>query len=209
MQEFIILLMNKYGYLAIFFLIIIENLFPPIPSEVILTMGGFMTTYTSLSVAGVVFFSTLASLFGAIILYYLGKFLNRERLMRITLGKIGRFLCLNAADIDNSISWFQKKGNKTVLYCRFIPILRSLISIPAGMSKMKQGTFLLYTTIGSVIWNMVLVTLGSILGASWHSVAIVMKQYSQITKTALLLICMAAVLYLFNKKQKRKKAGNS
>ena len=120
MQELIILLMNKYGYLAIFFLITIENLFPPIPSEVILTMGGFMTTYTSLSVTGVVFFSTLASLFGAIILYYVGKLLNRERLMRIASGKIGRLLRLNAADIDNSISWFQKKGTKTVLYCRFI-----------------------------------------------------------------------------------------
>ncbi len=209
MQELIILLMNKYGYLAIFFLITIENLFPPIPSEVILTMGGFMTTYTSLSVTGVVFFSTLASLFGAIILYYVGKLLNRERLMRIASGKIGRLLRLNAADIDNSISWFQKKGTKTVLYCRFIPILRSLISIPAGMSEMKQGTFLLYTTIGSIIWNMVLVTLGSILGASWHSVTIVMKQYSQVTKAALMLTCMAAVLYLISKKQKRKKAGNS
>lgn len=208
MQNFIIILMNRYGYPGIFFLITIENLFPPIPSEVILTLGGFMTTYTSMSVAGVVFFSTLGSLLGAIILYYVGKLLNHERLMRIVSGKIGRFLRLDAADIDRSVFWFQKKGSKTVLYCRFIPILRSLISIPAGMSGMKQGKFLLYTTIGSVIWNTVLVTLGSIVGASWHSVAIVMKQYSQITKMALMLSVLAVVLYLHEKRKKKKKASN-
>ncbi len=201
MQEFIISLMGRFGYPGIFFLITIENLFPPIPSEVILTMGGFLTTCTSMSVSGVILFSTLGSLLGAIILYYIGKLLNKERLMRLASGKVGRLLHLNVKDIENAAVWFENKGSKAVFFCRLVPILRSLISIPAGMSEMGQIKFLLYTTAGSLLWNTVLVLLGSFLGESWILVAVFLKRYSAITKIVLGISSLSAVLYLYRKKR--------
>lgn len=201
MQEFIVSLMGRFGYPGIFFLITIENLFPPIPSEVILTMGGFLTTCTSMSVSGVILFSTLGSLLGAIILYYIGKLLNKERLIRLVSGKTGRLLHLNVKDIENASVWFENKGSKAVFFCRLVPILRSLISIPAGMSEMGQIKFLFYTTAGSLLWNTVLVLLGSFLGESWMLVAILLKRYSTITKIALGVSALSAILYLYRKKR--------
>lgn len=201
MQEFIVSLMGKFGYPGIFFLITIENLFPPIPSEVILTMGGFLTTCTPMRISGVILFSTLGSLLGAIILYYIGKLLNKERLMRLVSGRTGRLLHLHAEDIENAAVWFEKKGGKAVFFCRLIPILRSLISIPAGMSEMNQIKFLLYTTAGSLLWNTVLVVLGSLLGESWMLIAIVLKRYSAITKIALGISALSILFYFHRKKR--------
>lgn len=201
MQEFIVSLMGKFGYPGIFFLITIENLFPPIPSEVILTMGGFLTTCTPMRIFGVILFSTLGSLLGAIILYYIGKLLNKERLMRLVSGRTGRLLHLHAEDIENAAVWFERKGGKAVFFCRLIPILRSLISIPAGMSEMNQIKFLLYTTAGSLLWNTVLVVLGSILGESWMLIAIVLKRYSAITKIALGISALSILFYFHRKKR--------
>lgn len=201
MQEFIVSLMGKFGYPGIFFLITIENLFPPIPSEIILTMGGFLTTCTPMRISGVILFSTLGSLLGAIILYYLGKLLNKERLMHFVSGKAGRLLRLHAEDIENAAVWFEKKGGKAVFFCRLVPILRSLISIPAGMSEMNQVKFLLYTTAGSLLWNTVLVVLGSILGESWMLIAIVLKRYSAITKITLGISAFSILFYFHRKKR--------
>ena len=156
MEEFVISIMNQFGYFGIFFLIFIENIFPPIPSEVVLLFGGFMTTYSKLNLFGMIIFSTLGSTVGAIVLYYIGKILNKERLKKIVSGKIGKVLRLKASDIEKADKWFDTKGNKTVFFCRFIPVVRSLISIPAGMSEMIMSKFLLYTITGSLIWNTVL-----------------------------------------------------
>ena len=169
MQEFIIEMMNNFGYFGIFFLIALENVFPPIPSEVILLFGGFMTTYTKLNIAIVIIAATLGSLLGAIVLYYIGKILNKERLKKIVSGKIGKILRLKEEDIEKADIWFDTKGQKTVFFCRFIPIVRSLISIPAGMSEMKMQKFLIYTTIGSLIWNTVLTIAGSVASQNWES----------------------------------------
>ena len=144
MQEIILSIMNVYGYLGVFLLIMIENVFPPIPSEVILLFGGFMTTYSKLSIVGMIVASTLGSLFGAIILYYIGKIFNKDRLKKIISGKLGKILRLKASDIDKADSWFDNKGNKTVFFCRFVPLIRSLISIPAGMSEMPILKFIIY-----------------------------------------------------------------
>lgn len=137
MENFVIGIMNKFGYLGIFLLILLENLFPPIPSEVILTFGGFMTISTSMNVFGVILVSTIGSLLGAIILYYLGKILNKERINKIIKSKYGKLLRIKSKDIEMADKWFDTKGRKTVFFCRFIPVVRSLISIPAGMSEMQ------------------------------------------------------------------------
>ena len=204
MQELILSIMEQFGYLGVFLLIAIENVFPPIPSEVILLFGGFMTTYTSLNVFFMIVAATLGSLLGAIILYYIGKILNKERLKKIVSGKIGKVLRIKYSDIDKADEWFDKKGNKTVFFCRFIPIVRSLISIPAGMSEMPMGKFLLYTITGSAIWNTVLVVLGSIVGENWTNILNIFDQYSNIVLVLLVIAFVVFVFWFYHNKMKKK-----
>lgn len=204
MQEIILSIMGKYGYIGVLLLIMVENVFPPIPSEVILLFGGFMTTYTKLSIFGMVVASTLGSLFGAIILYYIGKIFNKDRLKKIISGKLGKILRLKVSDIDNADNWFDNKGNKTVFFCRFVPLIRSLISIPAGMSEMPMFKFLLYTLFGSLIWNTVLIIVGSVVGENWTKIVNVLDTYSHIVVLILLIIVVVGV-YLFYKKRSDKK----
>ena len=208
MQATIISIMNKFGYLGVFFLIAVENIFPPIPSEVILLFGGFMTTYSKLNIIGVIVSSTLGSLVGAIILYYIGKILNKERLKKIVKGKIGKILRLKAKDIDKADEWFDTKGNKTVFFCRFVPILRSLISIPAGISEMEMPKFLIYTIIGSAIWNSVLTILGSMVGKKWESIVDIFDKYSHITLFALIILFIIFVFIYFKKRKNEEKKAS-
>lgn len=201
MNNFVINIMNKYGYIGILFLITIENIFPPIPSEVILTLGGFMTSKdgVNMSLVSVIMYSTFGSMIGAIILYYVGYIFNKDRLLKIVRSKVGKILCLKESDIVKSDSSFNKNGDLTVLYCRFIPIVRSLISIPAGVNKMKLSIFLLYTFVGSLIWNTVLVSLGKLVGENYMVVAGVFSKYSKVI--LILLICL--IVYKFIKKIKK------
>ena len=203
MEEFVISIMNQFGYFGIFFLIFIENIFPPIPSEVVLLFGGFMTTYSKLNLFGMIIFSTLGSTVGAIVLYYIGKILNKERLKKIVSGKIGKVLRLKASDIEKADKWFDTKGNKTVFFCRFIPVVRSLISIPAGMSEMIMSKFLLYTITGSLIWNTVLLFVGSKVGENWKKIEQIMSQYSHIILIILIIAFIGFVIYHFSKKKKK------
>lgn len=202
MQEIIIKIMESYGYLGIFLLITLENIFPPIPSEVILLFGGFMTTKTTLSILGVVAVSTLGSLAGAFILYYVGRILNKERLIKIVSGKIGKVLRLNKNDIEKADEWFRERGEKTVFFCRFVPIVRSLISIPAGMSGMPLLKFGFYTIVGTVIWNTVLTLLGHFMGNKWEQILVIFDTYSNIV---LIVLCILVVLFLVYKLKKRKR----
>ena len=204
MQEIILSIMGKYGYIGVFLLIMIENIFPPIPSEVILLFGGFMTTYTKLSILGMIISSTIGSLLGAIILYYIGKIFNKDRLKKIISGKVGKILRLRVNDIDNADRWFDNKGNKTVFFCRFIPLVRSLISIPAGMSEMPMFKFLLYTLFGSLIWNTVLIIVGSIVGENWVRIVGILDTYSHIVVVTLFIIVVLCIYLFYKKRSKRK-----
>ena len=201
MNNFVINMMNKFGYLGIFSLIMIENLFPPIPSEVILTLGGFMTSKDecTMTLIGVILASTLGSLFGGIILYYLGYILNKERLTKIVNSKIGKFLRLKQNDIEKSERSFSKNGDLTVFYCRFIPIVRSLISIPAGMNKMKLSIFIIYTTLGSLIWNTVLIILGNLVGENYMVVANIFSKYSKFILILFIVIFIVKIVKKFRK----------
>ena len=179
MQQWIINFMESFGYLGTFLMILLENVFPPIPSEVILTFGGFMTTNTSMTVIGVVISATVGSVAGAVILYGIGRLLNVNRLEKI-ISRFGHILRVKARDIQKANSWFSRYGYKTIFFCRMIPLVRSLISIPAGMANMKFNLFLLYTTVGTLIWNIALVSAGAVLGGSWQSVLGFMDVYSNI-----------------------------
>lgn len=205
MQEMIISIMNEFGYFGVFFLIAIENVFPPIPSEVILLFGGFMTTYTKLNIFGMVISSTLGSLFGAYILYYVGKFFHKERLKRMMSGKLGKVLRLKPEDIENADHWFDTKGQKTIFFCRFIPLIRSLISIPAGMSEMPLVRFSIYTILGSLIWNTVLIIVGSLVGSNWPKISELLNTYSHVVVVILVLTFSLGIFLYYRKKKKHEK----
>lgn len=196
--------MEQFGYLGIFLLIMVENLFPPIPSEVILTFGGFMTTKSSMNIYGVVAASTLGSVGGAVVLYYIGRVLSVKRIERI-VEKYGKFLRVEKKDVHKANGWFEKYGAWTVFFCRFIPLIRSLISLPAGMSHMNIWLFLGLTALGTIIWNTVLVVIGASLGESWDSIVGYMDIYSNIVYAILaFLVIVIASLFIKRRVMDRK-----
>ncbi len=206
MENFIIEIMNDFGYIGIGLLILIENIFPPIPSELILTFGGFMTIDTNMTIVGVIIASTIGSVLGAIILYYIGKILNKERLIKIVTSKYGKLLRVKPEDIESADKWFDEKGNKTVFFCRFIPVVRSLISIPAGMSEMPLLKFIVYTTFGSAIWNTVLVLVGAFAGDKKDLILTIIDDASYVIVALIVIVFLIFVYRFYKKRSKNKKS---
>ncbi|HAA6047960.1 TPA_asm: DedA family protein [Listeria monocytogenes] len=202
METWITSIMADFGYIGIFVLIMIENLFPPIPSEIILTFGGFMTTVTSLNVVMVIIVATLGSVVGAILLYKVASYFGKERLTKIVL-KYGRILRLKEADIERAESFFLKYGSWAVFLCRMIPLIRSLISIPAGMTKMKMSKFLILTTAGSLLWNTVLIGLGAMLGESWSEIVVFMDSFSKIIYSIIAILVVVGLGFFFRARFKK------
>lgn len=194
--------MEQFGYLGILLMMALENLFPPIPSEIVLPFGGFLTTYTNITVWGVVIAATIGSLLGAIVLYWIGTLLDVDRLERI-IKRWGRIARIKVKDVHKADAWFDKYGYWTVLIGRMVPVVRSLISIPAGMSNMRFGLFMLFTVIGTLIWNSILITVGVILGESWHDITSFMDIYSDIVYFFLAVI-FAILLYLYFRKKRQR-----
>ncbi|SYZ79126.1 DedA family protein [Trichococcus shcherbakoviae] len=192
--------MEQFGYFGVAFLIMIENLFPPIPSEVILTFGGFMTTTTELNIPLMIVAATIGAVVGAAILYGLGTLLDVERLDKI-VDKYGNILRITHADIHKADSWFDRYGFWTVFFCRFVPLIRSLISLPAGMANMNFGLFLLFTTIGTVIWNTVLIYLGAAVGSQWETIVHYMDIYSNIAYVIIAIIGIAVIIWYIRKRK--------
>ena len=160
MQEWMLSFVDQFGYFGIFFLIFIENVFPPIPSEAVLLFGGALTVSTEMNIPGTIVAATLGSLIGAIVLYALGYIFQAERLKRLFAGKFGKVTHLKPEHVEKAEQWFLRYEGKAVLICRCVPIVRSLISVPAGFAKMKLAKFLLLTALGSAVWNTVLVCVG-------------------------------------------------
>ncbi|CZR03025.1 DedA family protein [Trichococcus ilyis] len=197
--------MEQFGYFGVAFLIMIENLFPPIPSEVILTFGGFMTTTTELNIPLMIVAATIGAVVGAAILYGLGTLLDVERLDKI-VDKYGNILRITHADIHKADSWFDRYGFWTVFFCRFVPLIRSLISLPAGMANMNFGLFLVFTTVGTVIWNTVLIYLGAAVGSQWETIVHYMDIYSNIAYVILGIIGIAVIIWYIRKRKQPVKA---
>lgn len=208
MEHWIISTMEQFGYMGVLFLIALENIFPPIPSEVILTFGGFMTTKTELTVAGVILFSTIGSTVGAIVLYGIGRCLDRSRLEKI-IDKWGHILRLTKEDIYKAERWFHKRGAYTVFFCRFVPLIRSLISVPAGMAKMNVWQFLCLTISGTFIWNLVLVSIGAAVGDSWESIVSYMDMYSHVVYVLLVVIFLVCAIWFVKTRLLKKKSKSN
>ncbi|HLT62479.1 MAG TPA: DedA family protein [Microlunatus sp.] len=168
--------------------IALENLFPPIPSEVILPLAGFAAARGSFPIWQAILFTTLGSLVGALALYGIGAALGRDRMRRIAV----KLPLIKVEDVDRTEAWFTKHGPKTVFFGRMIPIFRSLISIPAGIERMPIPLFLVLSGAGSLIWNSLFVTLGYVLGENWHLV----EQYAGIF-SKIVLVAVVAVVAVF------------
>ncbi|MCX5596712.1 DedA family protein [Streptomyces phaeochromogenes] len=169
--------------------IALENLFPPLPSEVILPLTGFAAGQGVISLFSALFWTTLGSVVGAAVLYWIGMLFGRERMYAIW----ARLPLVKSSDLERTEKWFTKHGTKAVFFGRMVPIFRSLISVPAGLERMPMPIFLLLTTLGSLIWNSVLVLSGYWLGDQWD---IVETYVGVVSKVVLVLVVAALVLYL-------------
>lgn len=171
MQDWITNLMNSWGYFGIAVLMFLENIVPPIPSELIMPLAGFTATgQGKLSLPLVIVAGTIGSLLGQIPLYYLGKLVGEERLKNWA-DKYGAWLTVSGDEVTGAKKWFDEHGHKGVVFGRLVPGVRSMISIPAGMANMNLAKFLLYSLIGTAAWTALLGYLGSLLGKNYEAVS--------------------------------------
>ncbi|MFF4757882.1 DedA family protein [Streptomyces sp. NPDC001292] len=167
----------------------LENLFPPLPSEIILPLTGFAAGQGVISLFAALFWTTLGSVVGATVLYYIGALFGRERMYAIW----ARLPLVKTSDLERTEEWFAKHGTKAVFLGRMVPIFRSLISVPAGLERMPMPTFLTLTAIGSLMWNAVLVMSGYWLGDQWDTVG---DYVGVISKGVLVLVVAALAFYI-------------
>ncbi|PKW13875.1 DedA family protein [Saccharopolyspora spinosa] len=182
----VIAVMEALGGPGAGLIIALENLFPPLPSEVILPLAGFTASQGSMSVIGAIFWTTLGSLVGALALYGFGATLGRERTRAIA----AKIPLVKISDIDKTEAWFAKHGVKAVFFGRMIPLFRSFVSLPAGVERMRLTAFVLFTTLGSLIWNTAFVLAGYLLGQHWYLV----EEYAGLLSRAVLITAVLTVV---------------
>lgn len=202
MTDWLVGLMESLGAPGAGIAIALENLFPPLPSEVILPLSGFTASKGEMDLLDVLVCTTLGSVIGALALYAVGALLGRER----TLAIAGKLPLVKTSDIEKTEAWFQRHGRKTVFFGRMIPIFRSLISIPAGVERMPILTFTLLTIAGSAIWNTIFVMAGYWLGEQWELV----ESYVGIgTYVVIGLVVLAIVVFVGVRLTERRKGRHA
>ena len=204
MSEWVLGIMAKFGYFGIIFAMFAENVFPPIPSEVIMPAAGFAASKGDMSIVLVILTGTLCAVLGALPLYYLGHKFDEPRLVEFT-EKYGKYVFIKPTDITDANAWFDKHGKMAVFFGRMVPGVRSLISIPAGMNKMSLLPFLALTALGASIWTAILALAGYYLGQNYDAVAGVLAPYS---KAIGILIVVVIGLLIKRRLSYRKKADN-
>jgi membrane protein DedA with SNARE-associated domain len=202
LAEWTLNLMNSLGYLGIVLLMVLENLFPPLPSELILPAAGFAAARGELNLLGVVLAGAVGSVIGTLPLYYIGRAVGEERLVRWA-DSYGRWLSLRGKDIRQADDWFDHHGQKAVLFGRMIPGIRSLLSLPAGMSEMPLPKFLLYSAVGSGLWAAVLAGAGYLLGDHYEQVGAYM---GPIGTGMLVLLAVFAVVWVLRRRAEQQGA---
>lgn len=176
-------IITAIGYPGISGIMFTESVFPPIPSELVMPFAGFLAGRGELNFIAVWVAGTLGSVLGAVLLYYLGVWAG-DAVIRRFIGRYGRWLTLSEGDYDRALRFFSRYGEWVVFFGRCIPIVRSLISLPAGAERMPMPRFLLFTTLGSAIWTGLLTYAGMILGENWKQVIVFMEQYQDLTMLA-------------------------
>ncbi len=187
LSEWILMVMDKLGLIGVTLMMFLENVFPPIPSELIMPAAGFAAAIGELSLISVIIAGTIGSVLGALPLYYLGSRLDETKLIRLT-ERYGKYLLITPKDIVSAQAWFDRHGKTVVFFGRMIPAIRSLISIPAGMARMSLLPFLMLTAMGSMIWSALLAYAGFVLGANYEKVGIYIESVSHYVVLLMVLI---------------------
>lgn len=190
---------DSLGTAGVGLLVALENLIPPIPSEIVLTLGGFLANQGRMSLPLVIIAATAGSVIGALILYWLGRGLGEDRLKRW----LDRIPLVDTDDLEKADKWFERHANAAVLFGRCVPVVRSLVSIPAGANEMPIARFVAFTTLGSGVWNTLFVGAGYLLGSNWQRV----DQYAQWFDYAIYaLVAVGIALWVRKKIRKRGRA---
>ncbi len=190
MASWIESIVHTTGVLGIALLMLLENVFPPIPSELIMPLAGYTAAQGQANIVLIILAGTVGSLAGAFFWYGIGRWIGEERLKRLA-DRFGRWMTVSRDDIDKADNWFDKHGHKAVLFGRLIPTIRTLISVPAGLSEMKWTQFLFYSGIGTAIWTTILALLGYALGSQYERVNAWMDPVS------LGIVALIVLLYLY------------
>jgi membrane protein DedA with SNARE-associated domain len=197
--DWVVGLMEAFGAVGAGLAVFAENLFPPIPSEIILPLAGFTASRGDLNLVAAIAFTTLGSLLGAFALYGLGAWLGRDRMRRLA----SHIPLVDVQDVDRTEEWFNRHGSKAIFFGRLVPIFRSFISIPAGIERMPLLRFGLLTAAGSLIWNTVLILAGYFLGEQWH----IVEEYAGILQWIVIAAMVAAVAWFVVSRVRKNRAG--
>jgi membrane protein DedA with SNARE-associated domain len=197
---------NQFGYLGVALLVVIENVFPPIPSEIVLPFAGFVAqqgasavnatadaAQSDTTVVGMMIAATVGSVVGALILYFVSAAIGPERLRQF-VERFGKWFGVKSADLVRAEEWFDRRSVVAVLVGRCVPLIRSIVSIPAGFRRMKLTSFVVLTAIGSAVWNIALIGAGSVLGDQWERVGEYVGVFQWLVIAAVLLLLVRFVV---------------
>jgi membrane protein DedA with SNARE-associated domain len=184
--QFAVSLISNIGYAGVFLLMAMESMVVPIPAELVMPFAGFLVTTGRFNLVWVFVASSLGSLAGSFISYYMGRLGGNRFIVRF-----GKLLLIDLDDLKKTEDWFERKGEKTILIGRLIPVVRHLISIPAGIGGMNRRTFAVYTFLGASFWNMFLAVLGYVLGQNWARI----RHYTEPVSIAVVVLLMAGLAY--------------
>ena len=186
-------IVEQLGYLGVAVLVAIENLFPPIPSEVVLGLAGYTASKGDAWVVGMIIAATIGSVVGACVLYGLSAAIGPVRVRAITI-RYGTWIGFGETDLDRAEEWFDRRSRSAVLLCRCIPLIRSLISIPAGFRRMPLVTFTIFTLIGSLVWNTILITAGYVLADQWERILDYTEPFQTLVVAVVIVLVVGLVV---------------
>ncbi|MGE5042284.1 MAG: DedA family protein [Candidatus Levyibacteriota bacterium] len=197
----IIQLIHSTGYVGIFILMALESALIPIPSEVTMPFSGFLAQQGDLNLWVVIIVGTVANLVGSIACYYLGFFLEETVLLNL-IKKYGKLVLIDEHEYHRANKWFDKYGDKVIFISRLLPGVRTIISLPAGMFKMDMKKFVIYTTVGCLLWSALLTYVGYVMGANWKALD---PYYRKFEIVIVVLLVLAVLWYIDHKLKLRKK----
>jgi len=185
-------IISTVGYPGLGLVMFLENVFPPIPSELVLPLAGWLTldSETGFTLLGVTIVGAIGSVAGAFFFYGLGKWFDEKR-VRFLLQRFGKWFLLSEDDFDTALSWFEKYDEAVIFFGRMVPIVRSLISVPAGLANMNIPTFAAYTAVGTALWSFILALAGRLLGSRWSLVSEFIDRY----ETVVIVVCVLVLAY--------------
>ena len=197
LTELIISIMEQLGYWGIALLMFLDNIFPPIPSEIIMPSAGYSASQGELLLVGVIIAGCIGSLIAAAILYWIGYKFNHDSIFRF-VDRYGKYLFIKSPDVKKSLDWFEQYGHRIVFFGRMIPAVRSLISIPAGMSHMPFWKFMFFSSLGTIIWTTFLACVGFYFG---ENQALMQNIFSQVSHFIIIVVIAIIIWILYRRNQ--------